>query len=732
MTAKPAVPPKPKLVKLSAKESRQLVAPLSDEDAPPPPPPPPPVAAIISSPFDTEARAEPQFFYKASASSNGFKSYLGETASQKMPVAGKTATGRRSSLPDATVHSVTGNTRKNSRKKMHTSKTSFFTSHVSKSPAKVVEPAEVGLQCGSAFAEAKRKFAPVASCTSPTPTAALSNLSHASSAAAATSSVSTSSSYQSCDARRDEEPVSINQLSNCDSVEVLNREDVSVVVVVEGHADAYSVVDTVNQSIERLDLHSDERDLFMGVTEADIAAARTEQEHSIRTSMISNATISSTDSEKSSHGLGNGEGERTLATAVPSDKAYKVATEIVETEYKYLQSLRLLLVEFPAAVQGSIPPEDITLLLRGLPQLEKLCVDIYEDLQAHLEVYSTERLIAPVFLKKGKVLLLYVHYVNDFERLIDTYQSLLRKYPNFADMVAKFEASPVCKKIPLVEYFHKPIQRLPRYPLLLATYMRALEAEEDHPDRRNAKDALELVASVTLQANTTLASVEKAHKLLWYQARTIGYTFLRSNRTFIRDGTLKKLSRKAPQDRIVLLCSDAIICGEFDSITGMKFTVNAEYPLTEIRVEHLIDPDYFERDLEFGIYSTKKSFVFQAHSIEERNAWITAISRATEDRQKLNARKAKLRSTTTEDPLSFAPIWIPDYRVDSCQLCRKQFSLFRRYHHCRLCGYAVCGSCSPHEVGIDYKDNRPKRVCLACFSDPAKNPDLSVVADQNR
>ena len=190
-------------------------------------------------------------------------------------------------------------------------------------------------------------------------------------------------------------------------------------------------------------------------------------------------------------------------------KSLKVAFEIVQTEYDYLQSLNLLLTDFVEFVRGSAPPEELSLLLKGLPEMRLFCEDLYTDLRIHLEQYPVTRMIAPVFLKKGKVLILYVQYVKDFEKLIGTYQSLLKRYPAFNEAVSRFEvkaylselnrgiegvatheklsfqASPACKKIPLLEYFHKPIQRLPRYPLLLGSYLRALE--NDHPDRENAK-----------------------------------------------------------------------------------------------------------------------------------------------------------------------------------------------------------------------------------------------------
>lgn len=41
-----------------------------------------------------------------------------------------------------------------------------------------------------------------------------------------------------------------------------------------------------------------------------------------------------------------------------------------------------------------------------------------------------------------------------------------------------------------------------------------------------------------------------------------------------------------------------------------------------------------------------------------------------------------------------APVWVPDSRCDKCMRCGSQFGVFRRKHHCRLCGGVVCWACS--------------------------------------
>ncbi|KAK8125874.1 uncharacterized protein PG998_001633 [Apiospora kogelbergensis] len=49
------------------------------------------------------------------------------------------------------------------------------------------------------------------------------------------------------------------------------------------------------------------------------------------------------------------------------------------------------------------------------------------------------------------------------------------------------------------------------------------------------------------------------------------------------------------------------------------------------------------------------------------------------------------------------PRWQPDAEVTLCPICRAQFSIFVRKHHCRKCGRVVCANCSPHRITIPYQ-----------------------------
>ncbi|KAI1498285.1 FYVE zinc finger-domain-containing protein [Biscogniauxia marginata] len=54
-------------------------------------------------------------------------------------------------------------------------------------------------------------------------------------------------------------------------------------------------------------------------------------------------------------------------------------------------------------------------------------------------------------------------------------------------------------------------------------------------------------------------------------------------------------------------------------------------------------------------------------------------------------------------PEFIVPRWQPDAEVTYCPICRTQFSIFVRKHHCRKCGRVVCNSCSPHRIILPHQ-----------------------------
>ena len=72
------------------------------------------------------------------------------------------------------------------------------------------------------------------------------------------------------------------------------------------------------------------------------------------------------------------------------------------------------------------------------------------------------------------------------------------------------------------------------------------------------------------------------------------------------------------------------------------------------------------------------------------------------------------------DGIERAP-WVRDEEVDACMcvVCPDQtpFSLFNRRHHCRSCGYVVCGDCSAHRGTVNGYGGAAQRICTGCWEE---------------
>ena len=86
-------------------------------------------------------------------------------------------------------------------------------------------------------------------------------------------------------------------------------------------------------------------------------------------------------------------------------------------------------------------------------------------------------------------------------------------------------------------------------------------------------------------------------------------------------------------------------------------------------------------------------------------------------------------SSPRDIPLRTPATWTSDDRVSQCFSCRRDFSMFTRKHHCRVCGRIFCAECSNYKVKIpsfirhfiassvgSQEPMEEKRVCSVCFN----------------
>mmetsp|Transcript_16239 Transcript_16239/g.24461 ORF Transcript_16239/g.24461 Transcript_16239/m.24461 type:complete len:502 (+) Transcript_16239:171-1676(+) len=190
----------------------------------------------------------------------------------------------------------------------------------------------------------------------------------------------------------------------------------------------------------------------------------------------------------------------------------------------------------------------------------------------------------------------------------------------------------------------------------------------------------------------------------------------------IREGFLDKCNRDGMQRFYCVLTEECFaycrVVGAM-GIGGNRIKLNRVIPLTSLLVREansdfasargMLSTDSTEADKSktFLLLSTQKSFHLTAASESAKHSWMEAITVA--------ARNSQQKAGTTPSVDNMCPVWKLDSSAPCCELCKAEFSVLFRRHHCRNCGKCTCENCSRDKCRIPRIDPRELfRVCTEC------------------
>jgi len=156
---------------------------------------------------------------------------------------------------------------------------------------------------------------------------------------------------------------------------------------------------------------------------------------------------------------------------IVTDKAQKVAEELLKTEEAYVSRLKLLDQVFLMEIMEQnrnehFLPDDV------IPQMFSSIKSIFlfhnDFLLPQLRVCmadwnSGDKKIGLVLKKFAPFLKLYTDYVKNFENATNLISSYVAKSPRFATFLDEIQRRPVCGNLTLQHHLLEPIQRVPRY-----------------------------------------------------------------------------------------------------------------------------------------------------------------------------------------------------------------------------------------------------------------------------
>ncbi|GFS07238.1 FYVE, RhoGEF and PH domain containing 1 [Elysia marginata] len=177
------------------------------------------------------------------------------------------------------------------------------------------------------------------------------------------------------------------------------------------------------------------------------------------------------------------------------NKRRHIVQEMLKTERDYVARLHLLHHVFFFRLdkenrqQTFIPAETLTQMFSNIKSIYTFHHDfLLQQIEEKVESWDQDPRIGHILEKNAPFLKMYSQYIAGFDNAMKLIDQWTKKSSKFSNIIKTVQELPECGNLSLQHHMLEPIQRVPRYELLIKDYMKTLP--EDSPDLNDAKGNL--------------------------------------------------------------------------------------------------------------------------------------------------------------------------------------------------------------------------------------------------
>jgi len=325
-----------------------------------------------------------------------------------------------------------------------------------------------------------------------------------------------------------------------------------------------------------------------------------------------------------------------------------------------------------------------------------------KELEALMDNWNDRSsLLGPLFIKYAPFFKMYITYCNSHQKAVNELRKLLKKKSLFKDFVESARKYPRTKGLDIESFLIMPIQRIPRYTLLLKELLK--HTPTSHLDHKHLLSAFENMTQLTAKINDEIRIQESRDRVLQIQALFTGKQpdLVAPNRRFIMEGELTKVCRKEDKAFRFFLFNDLLIYGHPNGYD--QYVLHHQIPIDALF--QVVDVDHMGDRHPFQIRSSTKSFMVYTRDPVLKQKWIDAMSVCVEE--------IHASVLASKDDGTVMPIWVQDKDAKECSICSELFTFLNRRHHCRKCGDVIDAKCSRFLVF----DGKKQRLCTGCANE---------------
>lgn len=248
--------------------------------------------------------------------------------------------------------------------------------------------------------------------------------------------------------------------------------------------------------------------------------------------------------------------QRMLATRT------KIVKEIALTEESYVRSLETILEVYSKPLtkmseesEMILTSSEIQKVFNNVQVLFTFNSYFLNNLRQREEAFDARTTrIGDVFLQFAPFFRMYSQYATNFEEVPSYVAELTRSNSRFASFLQTAQTESK-NSLGLVSLLVMPIQRIPRYKLLLETL--AKNTPRSHDDWEDLYKALDLVSQVAHKINSDIESQQNRVRIQEFESCfTDNLSFIAPTRRLIRHGPLTKNSSTGNQEYEFFLFND--------------------------------------------------------------------------------------------------------------------------------------------------------------------------------
>eukprot|EP00727_Mastigamoeba_balamuthi_P012399 m51a1_g7782 hypothetical protein (1253) ;mRNA; f:227088-233128 len=362
--------------------------------------------------------------------------------------------------------------------------------------------------------------------------------------------------------------------------------------------------------------------------------------------------------------------QRKAYKKIVRDVAYRkrVVREILETEESYIANLEMCMQLFlrpmaelakdPKASAGGIfTKENVYTIFSDIEVLATLGHELLRELRPISEKWSHNTCLAKTFKNMVGFLPLYTNYVTNYDKAL-TLVTQLKKKEKFTAWLQACVDNPLnTKRLDLEAYLIQPVQRVPRYLLLLSDLSKHTWPE--HPDSELLRDTIARMQSAALLLNEKKRQAENLVFVVQVDgnlgSKPKDFQLIQPSRRLVKEGSLRKHG-KSTEIRLFLF-NDLIL------VTKAEGPLRYKYLFSHSSAQCQLAPSNAgPQQLDVIKYGEKKPImILDCETAAARDVWVkifeTSVHDEKEARKKLSMMQEKIlgNSLSSAMPVPASP-----------------------------------------------------------------------------